>query len=478
MARKETICKKAGKRSKDDLFNNKNYKEGLLAIISCFLAVALAVGINMLVRTLPNSSIRLDTTQIGLNSLSEETEAYVRTVNADVELYLIAEKGTEDITTVNLLRNLEDLSSHVKVSVIDPAVYPNFLTEYIEKNQVPDNSILVASEKRSKFIDAGDYHSSTYFMGEDYVISAMNFVLAEELPVIYCISGDEEQPLSESMESSLNLNGYQVESLNIEETGKIPADAGMLMLLSPKTDLTEGEAAQLLNYLEEGGSLSLVTNANAISLPNLMGVMDNYGVSAVSGYICEDTSGNHMNSLPAYIIPNTNINTETNDILSGVNYVILPMSHGILEKESYRDSVKVYGFLQTSDHAYAKQNPNSSMDAGKEPGDIDGPFDVGVAITETVGEDKTTKILWISSAIFLDGEVDEAASGENTRLLMNGVDWLDDDNVSSLHAKVVSTQSLKIKASEIKTWGTVIVGVIPVTFLALGVLMWIRRKTR
>jgi len=477
MARKEKKTISQNTRTKKDWFSNKNYKEGLFAVISCFLVVILAIGVNVLVGKLPNSAIRLDTTQIGLNSLSEETETLVSSLDTDVELYLIAEHGTESVTTVNLLRNVEDLSKHVTFETIDPAIYPNFLKDYIEEKRVSNNSILVVSEERSKFIDVGDYDSSTYYVGEDYVVSAINFVVARELPVLYCITGHEEQPLSEAMVSSINLNGYQVESLKLEEAGGIPEDAELVMMLSPKSDLTEKEADLLLEYLEDGGSFYLVTGADAPSQENLMRVMDNYGVAAVSGYICEDESGNHINNLPAYIVPDVIINTETNDILSGVDYVTLPMAHGIVEKESYRESVKVYGFLQTSDYAYAKQNLSSSMESGREPGDIEGPFHVGVAITERVN-DATTKILWISSAIFMDSEVDEAVGGENSRLFMNGLDWLDDDNVSSLHAKVVSTQSLKIKASEVKLWGAVVAGVIPLSFLLVGVLMWVRRKTR
>ena len=65
----------------------------------------------------------------------------------------------------------------------------------------------------------------------------------------------------------------------------------------------------------------------------------------------------------------------------------MPYAQGIQKSDDVRDTVNIESLLTTSDSAYSKTDLNSGS-LEKEDGDVDGPFDLGVSITETVDDDK------------------------------------------------------------------------------------------
>ena len=75
----------------------------------------------------------------------------------------------------------------------------------------------------------------------------------------------------------------------------------------------------------------------------------------------------------------------------------MPYAQGIQKSEDVRDTVTIESLLTTSDSAYSKTDVNSGT-LSKEDGDVDGPFDLGVSITETVDTDKETHIIYYSTS--------------------------------------------------------------------------------
>ena len=55
--------------------------------------------------------------------------------------------------------------------------------------------------------------------------------------------------------------------------------------------------------------------------------------------------------------------------------------------DNIRDSLDIQSILTTSDSAYSKTDLENMQTMEKEDSDIDGPFDLGVSITEDVGDD-------------------------------------------------------------------------------------------
>ena len=66
--------------------NNKNGKNsgGLYGVVFCVLAITLTIGINLLASQLPVDKTKLDMTEIGLHTLSDNTKETAYSLEEDV----------------------------------------------------------------------------------------------------------------------------------------------------------------------------------------------------------------------------------------------------------------------------------------------------------------------------------------------------------------------------------------------------------
>ena len=117
----------------------------------------------------------------------------------------------------------------------------------------------------------------------------------------------------------------------------------------------------------------------------------------------------------------------------------------------------------------------------KESSDIDGPFNLGVAITEEVSDDAETQIVYIASSSIFDDTINSYVSGGNYELLTSVLSWLcqtdqDGTNTISIASKSLDTSTLTISAADVSFWSIVVTAVIPVCVLLIGFGIWMKRR--
>jgi ABC-2 type transport system permease protein len=111
----------------------------------------------------------------------------------------------------------------------------------------------------------------------------------------------------------------------------------------------------------------------------------------------------------------------------------------------------------------------------KEAGDIDGPFNLAMLVTESVG-DKETKLIWFGCSSFLAEQVDNSVSGANTSLFLNALGFLCEKESSvTIHSKDLSVDYLTIPASGTIIWGLLLTIVLPLATVVWGTVIWRKR---
>ena len=156
----------------------------------------------------------------------------------------------------------------------------------------------------------------------------------------------------------------------------------------------------------------------------------------------------------------------------------MPYAQGIQKTEDARDTINIESLLTTSDSAYSKTNVNSST-LEKESGDIDGPFDLGVSITETVDDDKETHIIYYSTSNLLQSQVNQMVSGGNEKLIMASLSALvdsEDTTTVSIPSKSLEVSYLTLTAYDASFWKICTIGLIPGAFLVIGIMIWLKRR--
>ena len=117
-------------------------------------------------------------------------------------------------------------------------------------------------------------------------------------------------------------------------------------------------------------------------------------MKTADGIVLEGDTNHYISQNPSYLLPNIESNDITSSLSSGSRYILMPLAQGIVKSDNYRDSLEITDILTTSDGSYSKVNVEDMQTMEKESDDIDGPFAVGVSITENLDDEKETQIVY------------------------------------------------------------------------------------
>lgn len=479
--------KRSFKDTMKRMFDSR-FRAGSYSAFAAALLIAIVIIVNLMVGSLPATYTEIDLTSGGILSLSDQTRRIVSSLSKDVNLYLLATTGNEDATISSLLDRYASLSSHIKVSYIDPAVKPTFLENYdLTASRLYANSVLVECGSVYRLVGYDEiyvteysmdyytysYSSTTSFDGENALTNAIHYVSSDDLPKVYILSGHGEEELSANVTAMLEQDNMTYESLSLLTMEEVPEDATAVFINVPSSDLSEDEAAMLISYLENGGSVVLLTGTMAAGdMPNLLSVTERMGVTAGEGVIIEGDRSMCLSRYQHYLLPDVADHDVTEALKESGYYILVPLAQPILETDD--SSATVTALLTTSSESYSKLDGISMTTTSKEDGDLDGPFQVGI-----VSELNEGKLFWVSSPYLLDSSVDSMVSGGNSNLVLNVLNWMGgQEDAISIRAKSLDSETLTVPSSQASLWSVIMIGVIPAAFIALGIIVTIRRKRR
>lgn len=468
--------------------HSRAMKNGAYASVMCALMVVLVVVVNLFVGALPERYTQLDLTDNNVYSLSDESKKLCESLSEDITLYYLARTGGEDSRTLSLLQQYADLSSHIKVVQKDPVLYPTFGNQY-DAADASLGSVIVDGGDRYRVVDYTElyqqtinyetYQYETSFDGEGQITSALAYVSSDTLPKIYIVQGHGESGISSTLSSGLTRQNMETATLNLLTVDAVPEDADALLINAPTKDLSEDEAAKVTSYLENGGTLMLVTNYgeySAAEMPNLTAIAQGYGLSAQEGIVIEGDSGAHLNQYPYYVIPTIQSHDITTPLLEEGSNVLVPLAHGIAIADTLPENVTAQSLLTSSAEAYCKTDAYESSTLVKEDGDLDGPFNLA-AVAEN--SETGARVIWLPTSYLLDADTDSLVSGTNSDFVLNCFAWLVDSQQSiSIHAKDLTMNTITVPSDAGNLLGLGITILIPAVLVGVGVGVWLRRRKR
>ncbi|MBM6724038.1 GldG family protein [Pseudoflavonifractor phocaeensis] len=470
-------------------FRTRTFRAGGYSLAAAAVVIAIAVAVNLVVGALPADWTKTDLTSTGLYSLSSQTQQMVSALEDEVTVYWLVQSDTEDNTIGELLERYQDLSKNLKVERKDPVVYPNFAQQYTTST-LYNNSLIVTCGDRSRYIsyydiyvtDYSSYYTtgtaSTQFDGESQLTSAIDYVTNEDLPVVYTLTGHGESQLPSTLSDGAAEENVLLSELSLLTQESVPEDADALIIYAPQSDISADEKDMLLTYLQSGGKLLLVTDYTETAMPNLAEVMAYYGTSLADGIVMEGDSSHHMRGSSYYLLPDIGSHDITSPLADGGYYVLMPVAQGISVSDELREGLTVTQLLTTTSASYAKADAYNLTTYDKEEGDLEGPFALGVAISEEV-EGGTTGIVWLTTSYMFNDDVDMLVSGANTDLFLNALDWMCQRESSiSIRAKDLSTEYLTVPSSDVSTWSLILVVTLPLAFILAGAYITVTRRKR
>ncbi len=318
------------------LGGRKKLAIGKKGIVSVLLAVVLLTSMAG-TAFLPAHAKALDMSSEGTMSVSVTTENYLNGLDTDVTLYLLTDDLSDDPYRDHrfeaFLERYASYGDRVTLEYLPVSESGSLLAEFGITAPTAGYAycIIAKSDQRSRIISFSDmlyyihnnqtlaqlipnqfsysqyesyltvlyqyaqsdsnylpYYSAflndvkLHFVGETLLNELIEYVSADLIPQPYVLTGHGEPDVKGLLLGSL-LSGYG--ALTLSDVDEVPADAASLLLMSPAKDYTADEVRKLSEYLNRGGTLTVVTGEANLDMPNLMGLLSAYGLSAEKGAV-------------------------------------------------------------------------------------------------------------------------------------------------------------------------------------------------
>lgn len=473
--------------------STKKIKTGVFS--TGFIAVALAavVVVNLIGAQLPDSLQAIDMSSQKLYSITDTTKEVLDQLDEDITIYVLASESSQDATLGKTLDRYAGYSDHIKIEYKDPSITPTFYTNYTD-DSVTMKSLIVESSKRAKVIDYSDIYESeidystysstvTGYDGEGQLTSAIQYVTGDDMPVVYELTGHDESSISGNFKSAIEKQNITLESLNLLEVDEVPEDAEAIIINAPQKDFSQDDADKVITYLKNGGKAVITSGYTTEELTNFESILAEYQVTMEKGVLLESDRSAYY-QMPYYLIPTAKSSTVTSDIYG--DYIFLPLARGISYEDtsSEEDSSITYEqLLASSDSSYMKADPSNMKSYDKEEGDAEGPFTLGLAVSETMenedGESVTTELYVFSCDSIFTDSADEMVSGNNSALFSGIISRFSDSEVSSVvPVKSYESTTLTISQRNIVFGGLVVMILVPLILIAAGIVIWVRRRRK
>ena len=219
-------------------FSKKMTGTGAFSAGMIVIMCAICVVVNLVVTALPTKYTSIDCSATKLYSLTSDTKDRISKLDEDITIYVLNSRKSKDAKIDETINRYKDLSSHIKVKYVDPATSPKFYQDYTDTTPTT-NSLIIESKNRSKVINYNDiyeYDSSSYYYGyqsqssitgydaEGQITSAIEYVTmdADELPVIYQITGHNETEIGSNFQSVVSKANANLKSLELFNEEKVP----------------------------------------------------------------------------------------------------------------------------------------------------------------------------------------------------------------------------------------------------------------
>lgn len=440
------------------------------------LAVAAVILFNLLIGQLPDTATQFDLTSSGIYNISAVTTEYLDTVTDDVAVHVLANRDTVDSRIVRFLEKYADLSDHLSLEYVDPAVYPSVLTKY----GADANTIVVtcAATGRQETVDIGAiigydemayyYYGTTTetdFDAEGLLTSAVDGVLTDAGRTVYQTAGHGETALPDDVTALFQKVHMTVDSVNLLTDNGIPDDCDLLVLNAPVEDLAEDELTMVLDYLAAGGQVLLSMASQTTMLPNLNSLCAVYGLTVSEGLVMDAQRCYQQN--PFLIFPVVDTAADAAAGLAEDAIVLLYASRGMTLTDPARETIAVAPILTSGDGAYAVMEDDSRTA---------GTYVLGAVATEAVDDNLTARLTVYGTASLVDaGLIQSFTNIDNTDLFLSSATCGFED-ISPISVEPVSLATPTNTVATGGLWAMLFIFVLPLAVLVCGFVRWMRRR--
>lgn len=472
-------------------FARRQTRYGTLAGASVLVVLGILVAVNYLSA---KQNKRWDLTSNQQFSLSEQTIQLLQKLDAPVRFLVFAREVDFDPFRARLTE-YEYHSDRVDVEYIDADKQPMRARQYEIQSY---GTVVVEYKDRRERVNSDT---------EQDLTNALIKVLTGEEKKVYFVEGHGEKSHASSerdgystIAAALGRDNFSVESLVLAQHKEVPADASVVVVAGPTTDLLPGEADMLRRYLAKGGHVMFLLDppaAGGADTPVIEALLKEWAIETGDNIVVDasgmgqllgtDASVPVAASYPAHPI------TERFKVLTAY-----PLARSVVPVTGGANGRYPRTIIETSPRSWAETNirqltGNGEVELNEDQGDRPGPVSIAAAVAAPATEvpppagdaakaaqDEEPRKPESRLAVIGDSDfVANYAIGiqGNRDLFLNTVNWLaQQENLIAIRPKEPDDRRITLTADQ--QWWVQILSLllVPAAVLGAGIYTWSRRR--
>jgi len=428
---------------------------------------------------------KLDWTEAGVHTLSDQSQKVLANLDGDVEVVALVSKVDSEPVHA-LLDKYADASPKFKVEYADPNVRPGLLEEYgITPDELGKGLVRIAIGGDSVKVSE---------LNEEKVTNAMVKLTRTGQKIVYFLDGHGEKAIEGEAANtregygraaeSLRNENYTVKTLLLASTGEVPADADAVIIPGPRRPLLPEETKALETYLAKGGAVLVMIDPRVHI--DLVTQLAAWGVELGDDVVIDRTLalfGRAMDPFAGSYDPNHEITKglrdptlfhEVRSVKAGPAFTEIVFTGA--ESWAERDLAMLDAEGKASLDSNDLPGPVPIAVAGRPlfPADV-APPEEPVKEGETPPAKKDPRMVVFGDADFADNEFIETYSNRN--LFVNSVNWLIGD-VEAIAIRPAQSRAsrFQLTADQFRTIRMLSLFVLPQAIAIFGVFTWWSRR--
>lgn len=465
-------------------FRQRQARYGAIATVGVILALAIVVAVNYLgVR----QNKRWDLTASRQNSLSEQSVRILESLEEPVT-FTVFDRQTDMDRFRTRLNEYAYHSDQVSVEYIDPDTRPIIAREFDIQTY---GTVVVDYMGRRERVTSDSEQDLT-----NALIKAMSSTERR----VYLLQGHGEKELDNTdrdgysaVTESLRRDNYVVEPLVLAQLSDVPADATVVLIAGPTTDVLPAEAEALRRYLDRAGKLMVLLDPpvgpQATALPNLESLVREWGIDPGNNVVV-DVSGS-TNEPSIAVAASYPVHAITDRFAT---LTIYPLARAIEPIEGGTDGRLAQTIVETSPQSWAEADLASlTSDAGvtmdDASGDRPGPIPLGAAVsaqldepTDDQGTEAEPDAPTPETRVVVFGDSDFASNAYggvpgNLNLFANAVSWLaQQENLIAIRPVEPEDRRVTMTPRQQTLAMATSVFFLPALVFGAGIFTWWRRR--
>lgn len=525
---KDVSTENSNKKSKKDKpkkdkkpLNTKKLKYGTLATVFTVIVVAIVVAINLIAQDVTERfDLTMDLTDNDIYTVSQDTIDYLQDLNQKVEITVLADESAFENNAIyfkqasEVIKKYALYSDNISVSFIDMNKNPNIVSKYndIYKGDLAEGDIVIFREGTSDedsdrikvltlnnlFTTSTDNYGNTTVTqsnAEQELTSAVMYVTDAHPKKAVLVSTDMPTSVYASAQSllkMLNSNGYDLEEIDLLTNDLDVENTDLLLILSPLNDFNNAVIDKISDYLYNDGKLGknvlYMANYDQNKTDNIDAFLEEWGLSVGDSYIAE-----------------TNTSASQNVTVYGLGYTIRS-SIGVIANDDYADLVSdttlpiavplprpIETLWETNGDRETSVILTTSNTSALVPRDASDDFDISTAVTgmqnvmamgskyifDDNNQKVTSNVMVMGSAFMSDIYITSDTSYNNGEFILNSVNKMTGKSSGiTIVPKSLSLSTISIDDTQVTAIRTVVMFVIPLVIVAIGVVVYVRRRNK